>query len=553
MPRSILCVLILALGLRAQDQPPQLIVGAKILAPSGTSWLDGHVVLIQGPRIAAVGPAKEVAVPADAVILEASGLYLIPGLIDLHTHLLLHPYDQVSWNDQVLHDSLEFRVLRAAPAAKSTLEAGFTSIRELGTEGAAFADVGLQRAIRQGVIPGPRVFTATRAIVATGCYGPAGFDPRWRLPKGAEEADGADGVRRAVRRQIAAGADWIKLYGDYRRRPGDPSTPTFSQAELAAAVDEANSAGLPVAVHAVTDEAIRRAVRAGVRTIEHGTGASTATLLAMRDAGVYLVPTLAAGEALARYSGWKPGEKEPARLVAGRALIERALAVHAAIACGSDAGVFTHGENARELELLREYGLSGAETLAAATTVAAQVLRRDDLGVLRPQARADIVLVAGDPLDDVKAFRRPVAVWKNGQLVLDHRGGATAKEAVAFCKQFLGHYSEGRWDRVRSAFQPGALIAASYGDGRQEIVPAEDFLKRVTKAVEEKGLAIKEWISAEPRVLVDGAIITVWAPFTVVAGESTAQGTDVFQLIRTTEGFRIVALTYTNRTVPKAH
>ncbi len=551
MSTRILIVLFLALGLRAQDRAPQLIVGARILNPSGTSWLEGQAVLIQDSRIAAVGPTKEVAVPADAVVVEGSGLYLIPGLIDLHTHLLLHPYDRVSWNDQVLRDSLEFRVLRAAPAARATLEAGFTSIRELGTEGAAFADVALRRAIRQRLIPGPRVFTATRAIVATGCYGPSGFDPRWRLPKGAEEADGADGVRRAVRRQIAAGADWIKLYGDYRRRPGDPSTPTFSQAELAAAVDEAKSAGLSVAVHAVTDEAIRRAVRAGVRTIEHGTGASTPTLLAMRDSGVYLVPTLAAGEALVRYSGWKPGEKEPPRLVAGRRLIARALAVHVAIACGSDAGVFTHGENARELELLREYGLSGAETLAAATTVAAQVLGRDDLGVIRPQARADMILVAGDPLEDMTALRRPAAVWKNGRLVVDRRGGATAREAVAFCKEVLNHYSEGRWDRVRAAFQPGALIAASYGDGRQEVVPAEDFLKRVAKAVEERGQSIKEWISAEPRVLVDGAIVTVWAPFTVVAGETTAQGTDVFQLIRTPEGLRIVGLTYTNRTVPK--
>ncbi len=550
MSKRILLVLVLVVGVRAQEPLPRLLVGARVLATSGTSWLEGQAVLVQGARIAAVGPAKELAVPADAVVVDASGFYLIPGLIDLHTHLVLHPYDQVSWNDQVLRDSLEFRVLRAVPAARATLEAGFTSIRELGTEGAAFADVGLRRAIRQGLIAGPRIFASTRAIVATGCYGPSGFDPRWRLPKGAEEADGPDDVRRAVRRQIAAGADWIKLYGDYRRRPGDPSTPTFSQAELAAAVDEAKSAGVPVAVHAVTDEAIRRAVRAGVRTIEHGTGASTPTLLAMRDADVCLVPTLAAGEALVRYAGWKPGDEEPPRLAAGRALIARALAVHVPIANGSDAGVFTHGENVRELELLREYGLPAAETLAAATSVAARVLGRDDLGVIRPRARADMVLVARDPLEDIKALRNPAAVWKDGRLVVDRRGAATAEEAVAFCKEMLDHYSEGRWDRVEAAFQPGALIAASYGDGRQEVVPAKDFLKRVAKFVEEKGQKVKEWISAEPRVLVDGPIVTVWAPFTVVSGTSTAQGTDVFQLLRTPEGFRIVALTYTNRAAP---
>src|SRR4029077_18966485 len=166
------------------------------------------------------------------VRIDLAGKTLIPGLMDLHSHLLLHPYNETPWDDQVLKEPLELRTIRAVVAAKATLEAGFTTLRDLGTEGAGFADVALRDAIAMGMIPGPRIFAATRALVASGSYGPAGFDPRWEMPKGAQVVDGADGVRRGVREQIAAGADWIKLYADYRRRPGGPSTPTFSQEEL---------------------------------------------------------------------------------------------------------------------------------------------------------------------------------------------------------------------------------------------------------------------------------------------------------------------------------
>jgi len=415
-------------GAAAAPPPALLLTGARVLDEAGDRLVAGRDVLIADGRIVAVGPAGSLRAPAAAggggepVRVDLSGLALLPGLIDLHTHLLLHPYDETPWNDQVLKEPLELRTLRAVGAARATLAAGFTTIRELGTEGAGFADVALRDAIAMGWIPGPRVFASTRAIVASGSYGPEGFDPRWDVPKGAQVADGVDGMRRAVREQIAAGADWVKVYADYPRRPGAPSTPTFSQDELAAAVDEARSAGLPVAAHAHTAEGIRRAVLAGVTTIEHGTGATAEVLELMRRRGVALCPTLAAAEAVTRYAGWRPGQPEPARLREAREGFARALAAKVVIANGSDAGVFAHGENARELELLVAWGMTPRDALRAATATAAAVLGRGrDLGRIAPGAIADLVAVAGDPLAGIAALRHPVLVIKDGKVEVDRR------------------------------------------------------------------------------------------------------------------------------------
>lgn len=394
------------------------IVGAHVLSSEGDRWLEGHTVLVRGTLIESV----ERGTPSNVRTLDATGLYLIPGLIDLHSHLLLHPYDEASWNDQVLKESLELRTIRGVVSARRTLEAGFTTLRELGTEGAGFADVALRDAVASGMIPGPRIFTATRALVATGCYGPSGFDPRWTLPKGAQEADGVVGVRVAVRQQIAAGADWIKVYADYRRKPGDPSTPTYSLEELRAIVDEATSAGVPVAAHASTDEAIRRAVLAGVRTIEHGSQAGTEVLQLMASRGVVLCPTLAAAVSMARYSGWQPGDPEPPRITSSKAAFTRALASGVTIACGSDVGVFSHGDNALEIELMAAWGMDNAAALRAATSTAAEVLGRgDSLGRVAPGFLADLVALRSDPLRDPSALRLPVLVIQEGRKVFDNR------------------------------------------------------------------------------------------------------------------------------------
>ena len=353
--------------------------------------------------------------PIGARRIDLSGKFLIPGMIDLHSHLVLYPYDQTSWTDQVMRESVELRTIRGTVAAAATLRAGFTTLRELGTEGAGWADVALRDAVRMGLIPGPRIFAATRAIVATGCYGPSGFRPRLELPKGAQEADGPVEVRRAVRQQIAAGADWIKVYADYRRKPGDASTPTFSQEELDAIVDEADSARVPVAAHASTDEAILRSVRAGVKTIEHGYRVSDETLRLMRREGVTLCPTLAAGDAIARYSGWTSAKGKHPRIEEAKAMFERALASGVRIACGSDVGVFTHGSNAREIALMVEYGMSPAQALAAATSIAAEVLGMGaELGRLAPGYLADLVALDADPLEDPAALYQVSLVVKAG-------------------------------------------------------------------------------------------------------------------------------------------
>lgn len=423
IPRILAGVLFAAPFVHAGDRSGALLLtGANVLDAAGGKLLKNHDVLVVGDRIAEVAPSQRIKPPEDVTRLSLTGLTLLPGLIDLHTHLLLRPYDEMSWTDQVLRTSLGTRTIRAVVAARNTLEAGFTTIRDLGTEGAAFADVALRDAVAEELIPGPRILASTRAIVATGCYGPSGFDPRWQVPKGAQEADGVDGVRKVVREQIAAGADWIKVYADYRRRPGHPITPTFSLEELSAIVDEARSAGLPVSAHATTDEAIRRAVLAGVATIEHGSDASNEAFELMRDHQVALCPTLAASEAMAIYAGWNETEPDHPRITKAKEMFARAIRSGVTIACGSDAGVFTHGTNARELELMVAYGMTPVESIRAATITAAEVLgRSDDLGRIAPGYVSDLIALQGDPLEDIANLRNLLVVVVDGKIVIDRR------------------------------------------------------------------------------------------------------------------------------------
>jgi imidazolonepropionase-like amidohydrolase len=426
----VLCLLCFAESIHAQQtrergnrRVQMASVGPIVLKPARV-WdgvtveaNDGWIVVVRGDLIEAAGQPGQVKVPEDARVIELPGTTLLPGLIDAHTHVLLHPYNEALWDDQVLKEALALRVCRAANHLQSTLLSGFTSIRDLGTEGAGYADVGLKQAVEQGIIPGPRMVVVTRAIVATGSYAPKGFAPEFRIPQGAEEADGIDSLIRVVRDQIGKGADWIKVYAD-AAMGGAAVRPSFSLEELTRIVETARSAGIPVCAHATSKEGIQRATLAGVATIEHGDGGDLEVFKLMVERGVALCPTLAAFEASARYRGYRPGiDPEPARLKRARATFKQALEAGVTIANGSDMGVFAHGDGARELELLVDYGMKPVEAMRSATSVVAKILRLDHrLGSITSRLLADLVAVEGDPTRDIRALRQIKLVMKGGVL-----------------------------------------------------------------------------------------------------------------------------------------
>jgi imidazolonepropionase-like amidohydrolase len=381
----------------------------------GREMKTGWGIVIEGNIIIQVGPSERL--PQDSV-MHFGGSTLMPGMIEGHSHVLLYPYDQRDWNDQVLKESRSLRAIRGAMAANANLKAGFTTIRDLGSEGAGYADVGIKQSIEQGIIEGPRMLVAGRAIVATGSYGPKGFHPDFEVPLGAEPADGAD-LQRVVRDQIGKGADFIKVYADYRWGPSGEAQPTFSLEELKLIVETANSSGRDVVAHAVTPEAMRRATLAGVISIEHGFDVTEEVLQLMKDRNVALCPTLGAVYSTQQYwAGWDGTFENETKVIKNvRAMFKRAMASGVTIVAGGDVGVFEHGKNVLELELMVDYGMKEMDVLRAVTSGNAMVFGLDGIGQLKDDFLADLIVVNGDPSKNISDLYDVDMVMKDGAMI----------------------------------------------------------------------------------------------------------------------------------------
>ena len=381
----------------------------------GETMHENWVVLIRNNKIEQAG-SMTFKLPASTQIIALPSATLLPGLIEGHSHLFLHPYDETSWDDQVLKESRAERTARAVEHAKGTLMAGFTTVRDLGTEGSMYDDVGLKIAIQKGVVPGPRMICATRAIVAKGSYGPRSASADVVLPQGAAEVGNLDEMMDEVRLQISKGADVVKIYADYRNGPNGEAKATFTVDEIAAAVAIARSSGREVVTHATTADGMMRAINAGVSTIEHGDNGTADVFRLMKEKGIALCPTLAAGDAIQQYRGWRKGvDPDPPSIANKKKSFQLALSAGVTICMGGDVGVFSHGDNAREMEMMVDYGMKPIDVLRSSTSINAAVFGYgDEIGRIKKDLFADIIAVDGDPSVDIKNIRQVKLVMKDG-------------------------------------------------------------------------------------------------------------------------------------------
>ena len=380
----------------------------------GEKMWTGKAVLVKGNKIMDI-VEKSSPIPSGAKVLDFKNATLLPGLIEGHAHLFLYPYNITDWDTQVLKETDALRTIRASVHAKNTLMAGFTSVRDLGTEGAGYADVSLKKAILDKIIEGPRMMVAGRAIVSTGSYGPKGYDNDQKIMLGAEPADGNELVR-VVRDQIWQGADFIKIYADYRWGLMGEDRPTFTLDELKLINEVTTSSGRVMVCHAKSKEAIRRSVLAGAVTIEHGDFLDEEIGKLMKEHQVIFMPTIAAVDKITQYRGWKKSiDPDPENVVRKKLSFKAALASGVTIGMGGDVGVFPHGDNVMEMELMAEYGMPNLDILKAATSVNARAMNwQDKLGHIKEGFLADLVVVKGNPLENISQIREVKFVMKDG-------------------------------------------------------------------------------------------------------------------------------------------
>ena len=422
--RTVSWVAALVCGSALGQQGPVIAVKTgRLLDPATQKVRSGAVVVIQDGRIKSVGDS----VPAGAQVVDASALTVTPGFIDTHTHVLLQgDLTDVEYDAQILKESLPYRALRATRAMRIALEHGFTTLRDVGNEGAGFADVDLRRAVAAGIVVGPRLFVATKALAPTGAYGLGGTAYSWELqmPKGVQLCDGPDACRQAVRDQISHGADWIKVYADrgYYKRPDGQirSLPNFTEEEMKAIVDQAHRTNRRVAAHSMTPTGHAIALAAGVDSIEHGDVIDEATAKAMAQKKVYLSPTLSVS-AFVEAARSKTNPIWTALGKASEQSFRRALAAGVPIALGTDAGGFDWDKinQAEEFRRYVAWGMTPWQALRSATVTAAALLGKEsELGSLAAGAYADLVGMKDDPLKDITATEHVSFVMKEGVVIV---------------------------------------------------------------------------------------------------------------------------------------
>ena len=417
-----LAVVLTSPALPAGDPPVMYIRAGKLLDVRAGKMLANQVIVIRGERIERVAPSSEVTISAGATVVDLSGATVLPGLIDCHTHIMLADTDDSHYDEILLKQSWQFRTILATLNVKRDLEAGFTAMRDVESEGSMYSDVDVRNAINQGLIPGPRLQVSTRGISSTGGYGLSGYSPEVSAPIGVQTVDGTVEARKAVREQSFYGADLIKIYGTdrYSFTPDgkEVSIANFTFEEIQAIVDEARLKNIKVACHAYDGPGLHYCIDAGVASIEHGIQLDDEAINHMVAKGTYLVPTLYVyAGALEKIDLQKSGGKTT-RVILHETSFRKALAAGVKMAFGTDAGPFPHGTQAIEFEWMTRYGMSPIASIQSATINAADLMGwADRIGAIEPGKFADIIAVGGDPLENIRQLEHVKFVMKGGEVV----------------------------------------------------------------------------------------------------------------------------------------